>query len=96
MTGEMSTLDLKDYPHMQKVADAMNAELRPFDQYQGPYISGKGFKLWIVPNDENCKCCGQQVYAGYHWYNESNGKRSQEIFSLEDHVEMLTLAKETL
>ena len=44
MAGEMSRADLKDYPHMQYVAEKLKGELCPFDQYQGPYIVGEGFK----------------------------------------------------
>ena len=44
MTGEMSQDDLKDYPHMQALTKVIRksgyaAQLRPFDQYQGPYIA---------------------------------------------------------
>jgi len=45
MTGEMSWDDLKDYPDMIRLTKCIqkqlkiSAELRPFDQYQGPFIA---------------------------------------------------------
>lgn len=45
MTGEMGWKDLKDYPEMQELTKMLRqkagvaAQLRPFDQYQGPYIA---------------------------------------------------------
>jgi hypothetical protein len=45
MAGEMSWEDIKDYPDMialaKKIQSAVKiaAEVRPFDQYQGPFIA---------------------------------------------------------
>lgn len=54
MTGEMhqSEVTRESFPLHFAVADAVGGEVRPFDQYQGPYIAvpGKG-RLWIMTED---------------------------------------------
>lgn len=48
-TGEMSDVDPDEWPIHKKVADALGGELRPFDQYQGPYIAWEGRQIFIGP-----------------------------------------------
>jgi len=51
MTGEMSKSDLADYPTHKAVADALGGVLRPFDKYQGPYISTPYGRLWLQDDE---------------------------------------------
>lgn len=48
-TGEMSHVDPDEWPIHKEVADALGGELRPFDQYQGPYIAWEGKQIFIGP-----------------------------------------------
>ena len=47
MAGEMTHLDPAEWPIHKAVADALGGRLRPFDQYQGPYIACEGKRLFI-------------------------------------------------
>lgn len=38
MTGEMYSVDPAEWPVHKAIADALGGELKPFDQYQGPYV----------------------------------------------------------
>ncbi|HQP71990.1 MAG TPA: hypothetical protein PLP90_04920 [Methanoculleus sp.] len=53
MTGEMGWDDLKEYPDMMALTKTLkrndfDAQMLPFDVYQGPYIfvNGVGAKVW--------------------------------------------------
>jgi hypothetical protein len=56
MTGEMSASEVtrEAYPIHFAIADALGGEVRPFDQYQGPYVRipargrARSTKLWLV------------------------------------------------
>ena len=50
MTGEMSREDVtrEAYPLHFAIADAFKGRVRPFDQYQGPFVdAGTAGKFWI-------------------------------------------------
>ena len=47
MAGEMTHLDPAEWPIHKAVADALGGRLRPFDQYQGPYIETQGRRLFL-------------------------------------------------
>lgn len=47
MAGEMTCVHSGEWPTHKAVADALGGRLRPFDQYQGPYIAWKGKRLFI-------------------------------------------------
>jgi len=47
MAGEMTCVHSGEWPIHKAVADALGGQLRPFDQYQGPYITWKGKRLFI-------------------------------------------------
>ncbi len=53
MTGEMheSEVTRENFPLHFAIADALDGEVRPFDQYQGPYILTKGARLWLCTDD---------------------------------------------
>ena len=55
MTGEMheSEVTREMYPIHFAIADKIGGAVRPFDQYQGPYIlSVKGHRLWLYMEDD--------------------------------------------
>lgn len=49
MTGEMSASEVTrdNWPIHFAIADALGGEVKPFDQYQGPYILIKEACLWL-------------------------------------------------
>ena len=47
MAGEMRTVNPAEWPIHKTVADALGGRLRPFDQYQGPYIESQGRRLFL-------------------------------------------------
>gem|GEM_PF-2110802 len=47
MAGEMRQVNPDEWPTHKAVADALGGRLRPFDEYQGPYIEWKGRRLFI-------------------------------------------------
>ena len=51
MTGEMheSEVTRENFPLHFAIADALDGEVKPFDQYQGPYILTKAACLWLAP-----------------------------------------------
>ena len=53
MTGEMheSEVTREAYPTHFAIADAVNGTVRPFDQYQGPYVSAAKARLWLCSDD---------------------------------------------
>ena len=54
MTGEMheSEVTSEAYPIHFAIANEIGGTVRPFDQYQGPYIlSAKGHRLWLCMED---------------------------------------------
>ena len=48
-TGEMTEVVPEEWPVHKEVADALGGELRPFDQYQGPFIAWEGKRIFIGP-----------------------------------------------
>lgn len=55
MTGEMheSEVTPENYPIHFAIANAINGVVKPFDQYQGPYILVKYTRLWVIVSDES-------------------------------------------
>lgn len=59
MTGEMHSSELtkdSEWGPMVRLAEELGGEIRPFDQYQGPYINfkdenGENHKLWVQEAD---------------------------------------------
>ena len=47
MAGEMTHVNAAEWPIHRAIARALRGRLRPFDQYQGPYIAWKGKRLFI-------------------------------------------------
>ena len=47
MAGEVRQVNPDEWPTHKAIADAVGGRLRPFDQYQGPYIAWKGKRLFI-------------------------------------------------
>ena len=71
-TGEMSQQELDANGHMEwplhyAIAEALGGTVRPFDQYQGPYVLIGEDRLWVSSED------GAEGVV----YNEDNGKQSQ-------------------
>ena len=72
MTGEMheSEVTRESYPVHFAIADILNGTVRPFDQYQGPYILTSKGRLWLVSQD----CVLATIY------NEDNQCESKPFF----------------
>lgn len=51
-TGEMSHVNPDEWPVHKEVADALGGELRPFDQYQGPFVAWEGRRIFIGPPEK--------------------------------------------
>jgi len=47
MAGEMTHVNPDEWSTHKAVADALGGRLRPFDQYQGPYIDWMGKQIFI-------------------------------------------------
>jgi hypothetical protein len=75
MTGEMHVSEVtpESYPFHFALAAEFNGEVRPFDQYQGPYvfISGLG-RVWL--SDDG-------VFG--RWYREETGQASTEFLIID-------------
>ena len=69
MTGEMCKEEVtrEAYPAHFAMADGLNSEVKPFDQYQGPFVQVPGARLWLSSED------GAEGYV----YNENNDKKSE-------------------
>ena len=69
MTGEMheSEVTREAYPLHFAIADELGGEVRPFDQYQGPYVQTPKGNLWLCPLEDTCF-----VFV----YNERTGNKS--------------------
>lgn len=77
MAGEMTApVDEEQWGFHAMIRDMVDGELRPFDQYQGPYIkTPEGHKLWII--EETSKgCCGHLHSEGIAVYNERTDEKS--------------------
>jgi hypothetical protein len=75
----MSQADLdhsgrEEYPLHYAVADALGGKVRPFDVYQGPYISIPGEGRIFINTEDGMIC---------QWFNEHTNRVSPE-FSFED------------
>ncbi len=68
MTGEMheSEVTCENFPLHFAIAAALGGEVKPFDQYQGPYILTKSACLWLCIGDEEMTTI----------YNEATGRHS--------------------
>lgn len=51
-TGEMEEVVPEEWPIHKEVADMLGGELKPFDQYQGPFIALDGRKIFLGPPEE--------------------------------------------
>lgn len=71
MTGEMhkSEVTRENFPLHFAIADALGGEVKPFDQYQGPYILTKVSCLWL-------RMQGDQIAT---IYNEATKQYSTEF-----------------
>lgn len=69
MTGEMheSEVTREAYPLHFAIADALGGSVRPFDQYQGPYVQTPKGRLWVCPLEDTGFC---------FVYNEKTGNKS--------------------
>ena len=54
MTGEMheSEVTRENFPLHFAIADALDGEVKPFDQWPGTYILLRGALLWICETDD--------------------------------------------
>lgn len=77
MTGEMSYQDLYEdgeWGHMVKLAKVLGGVIRPFDQYQGPYITldddnGVLHELWQQGDAKIYdKVRNSIILLPHHWY----------------------------
>lgn len=95
MTGEMSRSDVtrEAYPSHFAIARVVKGTVHPFDVYQGPYILAPAGRLWIVPQETECSCCGSRQLAGWAVYNESTEKTGS-TFQEGDTRAMLRSARE--
>lgn len=78
MTGEMhkSEVTRDAFPTHFAIADALDGEVRPFDQYQGPYILIRGARLWVIFEEG--------MFATI--YNEANEKQSEPFLVMSSDV----------
>jgi len=68
MAGHMSEGEAQDkekFPYHHAIAEVLNGEVKPFDQYQGPYVKTGYGKFWIIWEDMRFKI-----------YNERTGEES--------------------
>jgi hypothetical protein len=75
-TGEMSQGELdatgrEEWPMHYNIADALGAEVKPFDQYQGPYVRVPEGRLWVTTPE------GAGDGAELIVWNEHNRKSSE-------------------
>ncbi len=47
MASEMNHVNPDEWPIHKAVAEALGGQLRPFDEYQGPYIEWRGRRLFL-------------------------------------------------
>lgn len=69
MTGEMhhSEVTADAYPAHFAIAKAFGGTVKPFDQYQGPYVLIGAARLWLCPEED----------SGFGYiYNQDNEKKS--------------------
>ena len=68
MTGEMhkSEVTREAYPLHFQIARNYRGTVKPFDQYQGPYVLIKGRRYWLCSDDGVLAC----------WYSESDDASS--------------------
>ena len=54
MTGEMSYDDLtpEEFPLHFAIAEALGGTVRPFDKYQGPYVTVPNGNLWLIEDGD--------------------------------------------
>lgn len=79
MAGEMTKEEVtKDaYPFHFAVAKSLGGSVKPFDQYQGPYVYAYGFgRFWLNMED------GESPYC--YWYNDYTGKKSEPFYAYEE------------
>lgn len=73
MTGEMSKAEVtrESFPLHFAIADALQGDVHPFDQYQGPFIQTRYGRLWLVSDESGSMC---------HIYNERTRAESGGFF----------------
>ena len=74
MTGEMSKAEVtrEAYPLHFAIAEEFHGEVRPFDQYQGPYVHFPQYgRVWLC-DDGDCDWP--------YWYSERLDLRSECFF----------------
>lgn len=105
MAGEMSAAEVtrEAYPLHFAIADSFGGEVKPFDQYQGPYVViGDDVRIGRTPYAVAprglgvvrlwlCSDDGAECYI----YNEANERRS-ELFWYDDEVGAVCAAQEVL
>jgi hypothetical protein len=78
MAGEMSASEVtpENYPLYFAIANHFGGEVKPFDQYQGPYIALRNpvAKLWLISDDG----------VFFKVYNENNEKQSEPFLRMYD------------
>jgi len=74
MAGEMTKEEVtkENFPLHFAVAKSLGGVVRPFDQYQGPYVYVPGFgKFWLtMVGDSVCR-----------WYNDYTEKMSEPFYA---------------
>jgi hypothetical protein len=87
MTGELheSEVTRDAYPIHFDIADLFDGTVRPFDQYQGPYVlTPDGDRLWLC-SDDGAICT---------IYNDKNDKQSEPfLLDYEDTIEAINAAQ---
>ena len=77
MAGEMTTEEVtkENFPIHFAVAKSLGGGVRPFDQYQGPFVYVPGFgKFWL--------CMVDSHFA--RWYSDYTGKVSEIFYAFAD------------
>lgn len=95
MTGEMHSSEVtrESYPLHFAIADALGGEVRPFDQYQGPYVSGPKGKFWISAHCERCEYSHEHETGLLVVYNERTGAQA---ICMNSPADVVSAAIETL
>lgn len=68
----VSPVDEETWSHHAMIRDIVDGELKPFDQYQGPYVlTPNNQRLWICVETDQCN-----RIIGYTIYNSSTDEQS--------------------
>lgn len=77
MTGEMSRSEVtpEAYPVHFAIANALGGTVHPFDQYQGPFVSAAGHRLWLTgEGDGFVAVYSETAHRQSQWFPESMGE----------------------